>query len=171
MKHFISVFCLLLLLLLALPARAQDAFLDALPGLAGGYGEQADTAARLGTLADPRALPILSAMSEGRLRKLPDGTLVLPDDTNPATGQPVDATAAEPVRLNNRVRQALRGAIGQLQILSPDPEARRGAADAVFRTRSAANVPLLETALARETVPEIRAAAGVGAGRLPACRG
>jgi urea transport system permease protein len=63
MKNFISAFCLLLLL--ALPARAQDAFLDALPGLAGGYGEQADTAARLGTLADPRALPILSAMSEG----------------------------------------------------------------------------------------------------------
>jgi urea transport system permease protein len=154
MKNFIPAFCLLLLL--ALPARAQDAFLDALPGLAGGYGEQADTAARLGILADPRALPILSAMSEGRLRKLPDGTLLLPDGTNPATGQSVDAAAAEPVRLNNRVRQALRGAIGQLQILSPDPEARRAAADAVFRTRNAANVPLLETALARETVPEIR---------------
>jgi urea transport system permease protein len=154
MKNFISAFCLLLLL--ALPARAQDAFLDALPGLAGGYGEQADTAARLGTLADPRALPVLVAMSEGRLRKLPDGRLLLPDGTNPATGQPVDATAAEPVRLNNRVRQALRGAIGQLQILSPDPAARRGAADAVFRTRNAANVPLLESALARETVPEIR---------------
>ena len=62
----------------------------------------------------------------------------------------------EPVRVNNRVRVALRGALGRLQLVSPDPAERLAAAEAVFRSRDAANVPLLESALAREAVPRIR---------------
>ena len=64
MKKLISGF--LLLLVLALPARAQDAFTAALPGLAGGFGEAAAAVEQLGASADPRALPVLRAMTEGK---------------------------------------------------------------------------------------------------------
>jgi len=155
---------LLLLLLLfaaALPARAQDAFVAALPGLAGNFATQAETVERLGALGDPRAIPVLRALADGRLLRRADGALLLRDGTalaDAATGEAVEAPAPEPARINinNRVRVALRGALGRLQLVSPDPAERLAAAEGVFRTRSADNVPLLEAALARETVPRIR---------------
>ncbi|MFZ4407625.1 MAG: urea ABC transporter permease subunit UrtB [Paracraurococcus sp.] len=151
---------LCLLLLLALPARAQDGFTAALPGLAGGFSDIAGSVDRLGTLGDPRALPILRALQEGKLQKLADGRLLVPDGasfTDAATGRPADAAGAETVRLNNRVRQALRGALGRLQLVSPDPAERGAAADAIFRSRSAEDVPLLQAAIAREHIPAVRA--------------
>src|SRR5262249_42165572 len=74
----------------------------------------------------------------------------------------------EPVRINNRVRVALRGALGRLQLVSPDPAERLAAAEAVFRSRSAENVPLLEAALERESQANIRARLelALGASRL-----
>ncbi len=162
MKRHIIGFLVALLLLAAAPARAQqDGYAAALAGLAGGFGQIAESVERLGALGDPRALPVLQALAEGRLQKLPDGTVLLPGAgggaTDAATGAAVaDLAGAEAIRLNNRVRGALRGALGRLQILSPDPAERLSAAEAVFRSRSADNVPLLEAALARETVPRIR---------------
>jgi urea transport system permease protein len=149
---------LLLLLLAAVPARAQDRFLDALPALGGGYAAQAEAVERLGTLGDPRALPVLRALSDGRLLRRADGMLLIREGAaaTDITGAPADPAGAEPVRINNRVRVALRGALGQLQIVSPEPAERLAAAESVFRTRNAENVPLLEAALARESVPRIR---------------
>jgi urea transport system permease protein len=152
---------LLLLLAAALPARAQDAFVAALPGLAGNFNAQAEAVERLGSLGDPRAIPVLRALADGRLLRRADGSLVLREGTTlteAATGTAAEAATPEPQRINinNRVRVALRGALGRLQIVSPDPAERLAAADSVFRTRSAENVPLLEAALARETVPRIR---------------
>ena len=145
---------LLLLLALAFPAaaqQAQDAFDAALAGLAAGnFNQQAEAVERLGALGDPRAVPVLRAMADGRLLKRPDGSGIVP----PGEAAP---PGAEPVRLNNRVRVALRGALGRLQLVSPDPNERLTAAEAVFRSRDAANVPLLEAALAREQVARIRA--------------
>ncbi|MDB5373234.1 MAG: urtB, partial [Belnapia sp.] len=132
MNKLISGF--LLVLLLALPARAQDAFTAALPGLAGGFGEAATAVEQLGASADPRALPVLRAMADGRLQKTAEGGLRVPHGdgfVDPATGQPASAEGAEAVRLNNRVRQALRGALGQLQIISPDAGERLAAAEGV----------------------------------------
>ncbi|MFC7474088.1 urea ABC transporter permease subunit UrtB [Dankookia sp. GCM10030260] len=151
---------IVLLLLLALPARAQDAFTAVLPGLAGGFSDIAATVDRLGALGDPRALPVLQALQEGRLQKTADGRLLLPEGAgflDTATGQPADAVGAETVRLNNRVRQALRGALGRLQLVSPDPAQRGAAAEAIFRGRSAEDVPRLQAAIAREQIPEVRA--------------
>ncbi|MEO3474620.1 urea ABC transporter permease subunit UrtB [Roseomonas sp. CAU 1739] len=155
------IIVLLFLLLAAVPARAQDAFLTALPGLGGGFGAQVEAVERLGALGDPRALPALRALSDGRLLRLADGTLLIRDGatlTNAATGAPAQAVEADTQRIsiNNRVRGALRGALGQLQIISPDPAERLAAAEAIFRSRNAENVPLLEAALARESVARIR---------------
>jgi urea transport system permease protein len=147
---------MLFLLAAAHPAAAQDPYLDALPGLTGGFGAQAEAVERLGASGDPRALPLLRALSEGRLQKR-DATLILPGNLDAATGQPANPTRAETVRINNRVRAALRGALGRLQLVSANPDERLAAADSVFRTRSADNIPALEAAIARESVPRIRA--------------
>jgi urea transport system permease protein len=169
------IILLLVLLLAAMPARAQDAFLAALPGLGGGFGAQVEAVGQLGTLGDPRALPILTALSEGRLLRLADGTLLIRDGTrlvDAATGAPADVPEPDTQRItiNNRVRGALRGALGQLQIVSPNPAERLAAADAIFRARRAENVPLLEAALAREAVAEVRGriALALAASRLVA---
>jgi urea transport system permease protein len=146
-----------LLLWLALPARAQDAFTAALPGLAGGFGDIATSVEQLGVLGDPRALPVLRALQEGGLQRTADGRVLLPGGIDAATGQVVDAAAAETVRLNNRVRQALRGALGRLQLVSPDAAERGAAAEAIFRARSAEDVPRLGAAIAREADAGVRA--------------
>jgi len=148
-------------------ARAQDAFRDVLPGLGGGFNQQAEAAERLGASADPRALPALRALSEGLLLRAPGGALIA-DGLDLATGAAADPAGAEPVRINNRVRAALRGAMGRLQLVSPDRAERAAAAEAVFRSRSADNIAPLEVALAREADPALRARLelALGASRL-----
>jgi len=163
---------MVLVLLLALPlgARGQDAFEAALPGLAGNFNQQAEAVERLGASGDPRALPVLRALMEGRLLKRSDNALLIgtPAAATDLAGAAADAAGAEAVRINNRVRAALRVALGRLQIVSPDPAERLAAAEAVLRSRSAADIPLLETALARESVARIRAQLelALGASRL-----
>jgi urea transport system permease protein len=138
-----------LLLLAALPARAQGAF-EALAGrLGGNFNQQAEAVERLGALGDPRAIPLLQALSDARLLRLSDGTIAVQEGAAAPEG-------AQVVRINNRVRVALRGALGRLQLVSPDPAERRRAADAILRNRSAEDIPLLEAALQREAVPAIR---------------
>ena len=157
MKHIL--FACLFVFIAALPARAQDAFAAALPGLLGGFNDIATAADRLGASADPRALPLLRALADGRLLKR-EATLLIRADgavTDASTGAAADAAGAEAIRLNNRVRVDLRGAIGRLALVSPDAAERAAAAEAVFRSRSADNIPILEAALARESVPRIRA--------------
>jgi urea transport system permease protein len=161
-RYTITLFAALLALLLGVvPARAQDGFGAALAGLGDGFARTAESVERLGASGDPRALPVLRALQDGRLLRSPAGQVLLPMEgggaADAASGAPADAAGAEPVRINNRVRAALRGALGRLQLVSPDPAERLAAADGVFRTRSADNVPLLEAALARETIPRIRA--------------
>jgi len=55
------------------------------------------------------------------------------------------------IRVNNRLRKKIRGALGGLTLLSETPDVRSKAADAVFKSRAAASLPLLEKAIARET--------------------
>ncbi|MCO6415011.1 urea ABC transporter permease subunit UrtB [Siccirubricoccus sp. KC 17139] len=155
MKRHLLGLCLALLL--ALPAAAQDRFASALAGLGEGFGQTAEVAERLGALGDPRAIPLLRALQDGTLRRTPAGAVLLPNGTDAATGQPADATGAEPVRINNRVRQVLRGALGRLQLISPDPAERLAAAEAVFRSPAPENVPLLQSALTQEREARIRA--------------
>ncbi|WP_206020283.1 urea ABC transporter permease subunit UrtB [Rhodovarius crocodyli] len=157
----------LLFCALAASARAQTSFEELVPRLGGGFGPAAEAAQALGTQGDPRALPILRALSEGRLLRNAEGRVIL-DGRDAATGEAIAAEGATRINLNNRLRVVLRGAIGRLALSSPNAAERRAAADAVFRTRSAENVPLLEDALSREAIPEIRALMelALGASRL-----
>ena len=71
-----------------------------------------------------------------------------------ATGEPADvmASALKKVRINNAVRRSLDAARGALTLMSPDPAKRKAAADSVFKSRDASALPLVEAALAKETV-------------------
>jgi urea transport system permease protein len=151
---------------MAASAMAQTSFETLLPRLGESFGATAEAAEALGTLGDPRALPLLRALNDNRLARAPDGRLVI-DGRDALTGE-ASPGPTELLRINNRVRVALRGAMGRLAIVSPDAAERAAAAEAVFRTRSAENVPLLEAALARETRPDIRARLelALGASRL-----
>jgi urea transport system permease protein len=145
---------LAVLLLLAAPLRAQESFEGIAARLSGGFGAQAEAVDRLGALGDPRALPILRALSEGRLQKTPDGALAI-DGRDALTGAPAP-TATEAIRINNRVRSSLRGAFGRLELASPNAEERANAANGLFRARSPDNIAMLEDALAREPSPRVQ---------------
>ena len=62
------------------PARA-DEFGDAVAGLgADGFAEKGQAIVTLGKLGDPRAIPVLQALSDDRLRKAPDGHVIIVSD-------------------------------------------------------------------------------------------
>src|SRR5690348_11239905 len=68
---------LLILAVAALPARADD-LADAVTELAGAsFAAKEKAIVALGKLGDPRAVPVLRALSDDRLRRSPDGRVVL----------------------------------------------------------------------------------------------
>ena len=112
----------------------------------------------------PRAEIIIDALQNGHLMfSAEQKTVYIQDDSgklfDAATGQPV---AGEPpadldnVRLNNRVRGAIDAAVGQLTLLSRDPDKRYAAAQAVFKSRAKSALPTLEKAIAQETVGPVK---------------
>ncbi len=147
--------------LMARPAAA-DEFADAVNRLGGGnFTEQIGAIDRLSALADPRAVPVLKALGEANLylRKTggqvvitrgPAGAAAAIDPVTGADLGSFDAAAYDVVRINNRLRVTIRGALGRLMLVSPEPGERYAAAQGVFKTRSIDNLPLLERALATE---------------------
>jgi urea transport system permease protein len=120
----------------------------------------------LGASGNPRALPILSALQDGRLYAQQYGTGLY---IKQADGRFIDAAtgAAQPdlmssglreVRMNNPVRSALDAALGGLRLFSPDAAVRRTAASAVFDAGDARALPLLDRAIAAEHDPGVRRA-------------
>ena len=114
----------------------------------------------------PQAEQILVALRDGRLLIAPaDKRAFIRDEagnlTDAATGAAapadLDAAALKPVRLNNRVRRTLDGALGSVTLMSADAGKRLAAAQSVLRSRDAAALPLLDQALAGESDARVRA--------------
>jgi urea transport system permease protein len=80
--------------------------------------------------------------------------------TDAATGQPAGAPPddLDNVRINNRLRGIIAATLGQLTLLSSDPQKRYEAAQAVFKSRAESALPAVEAALAKETDGRIKAA-------------
>ena len=149
-------------LLLAAPAFAQSAD-EALGRLAApGFDEIEKGIRDLAASGDPRAEPVLSALSDGRLLARPDHHLLVKDRDgtvrDAATGAPADAAGAKPVRVNNRLRRALDAAVGTLTLRSPDRAKRLAAAQSVFAQPDPETLPAVERQLADEKDPSVRAA-------------
>src|SRR6267154_3094263 len=142
----------------ALPVMAGP-FEDAVGKFAN--DEFSDTEEAVGVLAtggNPLAYTIISALQDGRLMADPDTKKVY---VTQADGQMIDAATGAPVasipdsatavRLNNRLRRTVEAALGGLTLLSPDPAKRIQAAQSVFKTHEEALLPVVESALAKET--------------------
>jgi urea transport system permease protein len=148
----------LVLIVVALPAFAGP-FEDAVGKFA--TDDFSDTEEAIGTIAtsgNPLAYPIINALQEERLMADPDSKKVYIKQADgkaidAATGAPVDAIpdSASAVRLNNRLRRTVEAALGGLTLLSPDLSARLSAAQSVFKTHEEALLPVVESALAKET--------------------
>ena len=155
-----------LLLLMALPARAD--FSSKIDSLAvGSYSTKAKAAEALAATGDERAVPILEAMLDGRLfQRKSDKRLFIGEKQgsvyvlfDPLSLSEIDQLAKsklKKVRVNNRVRGVIRGALGSLSLMSKDPVKRLESAQALFKTRSAEMLPLLKKALEREDNGDIR---------------
>jgi urea transport system permease protein len=153
------------LLALAAPhaASAQDAFAEAAAGLAGSYDDKIAAIDKLTALGDPRAVALLQALSDGNLlvHDGDDRLAIERDKTayDAITGENLGPSddGFQTAMVNNRVRGVLRGALGTMQLMSPDPAQRLAAAIDVFKTRSLENLPLIAQALEHETNARVRA--------------
>jgi urea transport system permease protein len=153
-----------ILLSAVLPVRA-DEFATLLSALSSnGFAEKEQAVVALGKLGDERAVLVLTALKDGRLIKAPDGRVLVSGAaklTDPISGADVSemgADAAERIRVNNRLRGVIEGALGELTLFSPDPTARLAAAQDALRHTSADQAALLEKAMNTEKDPGIRAA-------------
>jgi urea transport system permease protein len=160
----------LVLLLLATASQARaDEFAAIVAGLAGDSFTQKEAAiVALGKLGDPRAVPVLQALGDDRLRAARDGRVLIVDNTggttrysDAATGEAaavVDADSLDRIIVNNRLRGRIEAALGALTLFSVDRNKRLAAAADALKHPSSDTAKALERAIAAEKNPEVRSA-------------
>ena len=158
-----------LVLAAALPLHAQTAAQDPAAAIArlatDNFREIEAGITELAATGSDKAAAAIQALADGRLFYRPsDKAVVIRDaagklvDARTGVAPSEDPSGLRPVRLNNAVRRSVEAAMGTLTLVSPDPAKRLSAAAAVFKSRDAATLPALDTALAKETEPRIRTA-------------
>ncbi len=174
MKHILSLLAALALIFAAAAgtATAQVADADLTPlvnAVAPGSAKEREAAIiALAASGDERAIPVLQALIDGNLYAIKaTGQVVFAtasaggyDLTDPVTGAALGEmpkAEVEVVKASNPIRRAGRTAIGQLTLLSDDRATRLSAAQSVLRSGDTANLELLDTALAAEADPQIKA--------------
>lgn len=171
MRAFARLAVIALLLFDAGRTAAQEEIERLLPLLgAGGFAATEKAVQALAASGDPRAVPALSSLAEGRLYvRKSDGAVVIARKaagrklmlTDALTGDSFGEAAAgdvEKIKINNRLRRAVRAALGSLTLLSADPRTRRAAAESMARAADPESLDALEAALDREQDPTVRAA-------------
>jgi urea transport system permease protein len=148
----------LLIVATAIPAVAGP-FEDAVAKFANDDFSDSDEAVGIiATSGNPQAFAVITALQEGRLSADPDSKKVYLTGadgkvTDAATGEAVAEVpaSAAAVRLNNRLRRSIESALGGLTLMSPDPAKRIASAQSVFKSHETAMLPVIETALEKET--------------------
>jgi urea transport system permease protein len=148
----------LLIVATAIPAFAGP-FEDAVAKFANDDFSDSDEAVGIiATSGNPQAFAVITALQEGRLSADPDSKKVYLTGTDgkvtdAATGEAVAEVpaSAAAVRLNNRLRRNIESALGGLTLMSPDPAKRIASAQSVFKSHETAMLPVIETALEKET--------------------
>ena len=155
-----GVFLLLVSLSVTGPVRAAT-FDESLAALASADGDRMETAiAELGGVPDPRAVAVLRALNDGKLRLEPSGNVFIQADSGlidartGKPGMPVDTTS-EPT-INNRLRRNLSLALARSELRSEDPAVRLTAAGELFKQPSSELAPDMRTALDKEQDAEVR---------------
>ncbi|PLY48220.1 urea ABC transporter permease subunit UrtB [Janthinobacterium sp. ROICE36] len=153
---------LLLLVCLLLSPLAQAAIPPELLKSLSGEDPEARVAAvaQIAALATPEAARLLQALQEDALYAAPDGKVYVVDGEqayDPASGKTAPVPdGIDGVMVNNRLRAAVAGALSGLQLLAPERSARLAAAQALQKAVDAAQIPLIRTALGRESDAEIQ---------------
>ena len=163
----IPLIALALLLAAAVPAQADDfaALVTALGSDT--FAEKEQAIVGLGNLGDARAVPILQALGDDRLRIGPGGQVVIVGAGGPGkvtdalTGEAAAGIAPDSLNriiVNNRLRGRIEAALGGLTLFSPDRNTRLVAAREALKHPSPENRTRMQKALANETDSEVRAA-------------
>ena len=161
---------LLLLVSWAPPASAQSdpaALLNALTR--GGYDETEAAIAAIGASGDDRFVAALEALGDGDLyTRKADRVVVIAHKsgqifalTDPLTGESLGEARSnelEKIRVNNRLRRAIRAGIGALTLMSPNAAVRLRAAETIYRAADAESLDAVEAAIEQEQDPGVRAA-------------
>src|SRR5262245_31809017 len=159
------VFALSVLCVAASAARA-DAYEDALAHFcADGFDDTIEGINAVAASGHPLAEKVIGALQARRLMFSAEQKQVYFKDEadslfDAASGSPAASAPSdlEEVRVNNRIRNIIAATLGSLTLLSPDPNRRFDAAQAVFRSRDPNALPTLEQAIAKETVTRIKRA-------------
>jgi urea transport system permease protein len=124
---------------------------------------------RLVASGDPQAAVVLKAFLDGNLytrkadKKVVIGNMVSEQFrifdplTNNEIGV-VEKSSLKKARINNRLRKIIRGALGGLNLLSPEKSLRISAAKDVFKSKNMSVIALLEKAIAKETESDVMVA-------------
>ena len=137
-------------------AQSLDAALARLP--ADSFSETAKAIEDISRSGAPQAAALLEALADRRLLFDADAKVVVlktaaGDMLDPLTMKPLASPAPPgltPVRVNNRLRGAIDAELGTLALSSPERNKRLAAADALFKSRKASDLPGLEQAVSRE---------------------
>ena len=146
------------------------------------FATKSDAVGAIAASGDERALPILTAMQSGDLffRKS-DKRIVFAakadkgfEITDALSGEalgPVGKRKVRKVSINNRLRAVLKGALGSLQLLAPDPKIRVAAARALLTNPTADALPVLSRALEGESDARVQEMLGLAKAALEATGG
>ena len=155
------------LLGLLLPSAALADLAEDVQGLREkSYNAKGDAVERIVAGGDERAVAILEAFLEGNLFLTDDeDRMVIGEDSakgyrifDALTGEDLGEVGKRDVskiRINNRLRQQVRGSLGALTLGSQDPAGRIRAADALFNRPQEDMVSALEAALEKESDPAV----------------
>jgi urea transport system permease protein len=148
-----------------MPAAAQQLSDETITRfLADSFGDTEAAISATASSGAPHAASVLQALGDRQLFFSASAKAVFWKDAagkgfDAKTGQPADVPSdAASVRLNNRLRGSVQALIGSMTLLSPDPQQRMRAAQAVFRSRDATALPALAEAIQKETNPRVKRA-------------
>jgi len=160
---------LVLLLGLLLPTAAFADLAEDLQGLrADSYDDKGKAVEQIVAGGDERAVPVLEAFLDGRLFLTDaDDRMVIGEDsangyrifdalTGEALGE-VGKRDVSKIKINNKLRQLVKGSLGALTLGSKDPAARIRAADALFRRPQAEMTEALVAAIEKESEAAVEA--------------
>jgi urea transport system permease protein len=164
----------LLAIALILPAAAMPASAEEFAGLvsrlgAEGFAAKEKAIVALGELGDSRAIPVLRALNDDRLRSAPGGRVLIIGLLPDGTASVIDAVTARAVSglqpdnldrivVNNRLRGDIEDALGALTLFSADRDTRLAAAAEALKHPSGESAARLERALVGEKDSAVRAA-------------
>ena len=119
-----------------------------------------DAIAKLGALGTPEAFELLNALNEEKLYATPEGRVLIVEGDkarDPLTGEQLAfPEGADAITVNNRLRRELESALAGLRLFAVDTKVRLKAAQEVQQNAEAAQLPMLERALAKETDTRVR---------------